>query len=498
MQISQNCLDLIKKWEKLVLNAYLDPVGIPTIGYGTIRYPNGQAVRLGDRISERNAEEYLSEECRKIALEISQLIKVPVNQNQFDALVSFSYNVGTGAFQGSTLLKKLNQGNYRGAANEFSRWVNAVVNGIKQKLPGLVSRRADEKKLFLKSGADKKPLEDEISEQDKATWLEGYRDENKKTVVVAWNQGQVVEILTLEKFNKELLASIFPQYKNAKYYVNAPANKPIPPGERISVFNISDISPSESPKLNRVLLRGSEGDDVKILQKRLKDLDFSPGEIDGFFGKKTELAVIEFKKNYFGIITPNFTTGIVESITWKKLWGDGPPISPPPTPITTNKNYLLLTKTSRKDRYGCYVLNLDYFKYGKLQDRLEVCCGAPGRQFFRTAARSRAMTGEPLPEGKWYINDLVWADGKDNYYGRIFQSGIGPVTVPLDYIEPGSTERSAIEIHIDWNRNYGSPGTVGCIATYNIADYKRFVSWLRDVNPRDLYVDWKLGTSPRP
>ena len=89
MQISQNCLDLIKKWEKLFLNAYLDPVGITTIGYGTIRYPNEQVVRLGDRISERNAEEYLSEECRKIALEISQIIKVPVNQNQFDALVSF-------------------------------------------------------------------------------------------------------------------------------------------------------------------------------------------------------------------------------------------------------------------------------------------------------------------------------------------------------------------------------------------------------------------------
>ncbi len=496
MRISQNCLDLIKKWEGLFLNAYIDPVGIPTIGYGTIRYPNGQTVRLGERISERDAEGYLRYECSKIAQEISKLIKVPVNQNQFDALVSFSYNVGTGAFQGSTLLRKLNQGDYQGAANEFSRWVNGVVNGVKQPLPGLVSRRADEQRLFLKRGGEKKCLEGEISEQDKVTWLEGYRDENKKTVVVAWNQGEVVEILTLEKFDKNFLTRIFPQYQNARYFVIAPANKPIPPGERISIADISDIhNQGKPPKLNRVLVRGSEGDEVRILQLRLKDLGYYPGELEPIFGKKTELAVIEFKKDYFGITTAN---GTVESITWKKLWGDAPPPTPPAPPPATNKNYLQLTKTSRKDRYGCYILNLDYFKNGKLQDRLEVCCGAPGRQFFRTAARSRAMTGEPLPEGKWYINDILWADIKDNYYGRIFQSGIGPVTVPLDYLEPGTTERSAIEIHIDWNRNYGSPGTVGCIATYNIADYKRLVSWLRDTDPRSLYVNWRLGTCPKP
>ncbi|MGK7923566.1 MAG: glycoside hydrolase family protein [Trichodesmium sp.] len=494
MEISQNCLELIKKWEGLLLNAYLDPVGIPTIGYGTTRYPNGEKVRLGERISERDAEAYLRYECSKIAREISQVIKVPLNQNQFDALVSFAYNVGTGAFQGSTLLRKLNQGDYQGAANEFSRWVNGVVNGVFQPLPGLVSRRADEKALFIRAGNEEKPLEGEISEQDKVTWLEGYRDENKKTVVVAWNQGEVVEILTLEKFDKDLLASIFPQYQNARYFVIAPANKPIPAGQRTSIFKLSDIySQGTPPKLNRVLVRGSEGDDVKNLQIRLRDLDYYTGAIDGFFGKKTELAVIDFKKDYFG--TDN---AIVESITWKRLWGNAPPPTPPAPPPTTNKNYLLLTKTNRKDRYGCYVLNLDYFKQGKLQDRLEVCCGAPGRQFFRTAARSRAMTGEPLPEGKWYVNDIIWADGRDNYYGQIFQSGIGPVTVPLDYLEPGTTERSAIEIHIDWNRNYGAPGTVGCIATYNIADYKTFIGWLRDTDPRSLYVDWKLGTCPKP
>ncbi|MEB3342783.1 glycoside hydrolase family protein [Okeania sp.] len=496
MEISQNCLDLIKKWEGLYLSAYLDPVGIPTIGYGTTRYPDGQKVRLGDRISERNAEAYLRYECSKTARELTKLITVPVNQNQFDALVSFSYNVGTGAFQGSTLRSKLNQGDYRGAANEFSRWVNGVVNGVFQPLPGLVSRRADEQRLFLTAGAEKKPLEGEFSKQDEVTWLEGYRDENKKTVVVAWKGGEVIEILTLEKFDKELLSNVFSQYQNASYYVIAPGNKKIPAGERISVNRLSDIyRQGTPPKLNRVLVRGSQGNDVRILQGRLTDLGYYSGEFEPIFGKKTELAVIEFKKDYFGPTAANST---VESITWNKLWGETPPPTPPVPPVTTNRNYLLLTKTNRKDQYGCYVLNLDYFKSGKIQDRLEVCCGAPTRQFFRTAAQSRAMTGEPLPEGRWYVNDILWADSKDNYYGRIFQSGIGPVTVPLDYLEPGTTERSAIEIHIDWNRSYGSPGTVGCIAAYNIADYKRFVSWLRETDPRDLYVDWKLGTCPKP
>ncbi|NEP90302.1 MAG: lysozyme [Okeania sp. SIO2C2] len=65
MEILQNCLNLVKKWEGLFLNANLDPVGIPTIGYGTIRYPNGKKVQLGERITERNAEFYLKYECDK-------------------------------------------------------------------------------------------------------------------------------------------------------------------------------------------------------------------------------------------------------------------------------------------------------------------------------------------------------------------------------------------------------------------------------------------------
>lgn len=90
MQISQKGLDLIKKFEGLRLWAYLDPAGIPTIGYGTIRYPNGQKVKLGDEITEQQAEAYLLNERSKFAKKVDELVDIfPLNQNQFNALVSF-------------------------------------------------------------------------------------------------------------------------------------------------------------------------------------------------------------------------------------------------------------------------------------------------------------------------------------------------------------------------------------------------------------------------
>ena len=120
MDISANALDLIKEFEGLRLKAYLDPVGIPTIGYGTIRYPDGHKVEMGNSISEAEAEAYLKFECDKFAADLTKtLTGIALNQNQFDALVSFSYNVGLGAFLGSTLLKKLKASDFAGAADEF-------------------------------------------------------------------------------------------------------------------------------------------------------------------------------------------------------------------------------------------------------------------------------------------------------------------------------------------------------------------------------------------
>lgn len=505
MKISPNCLELVKKWEGFRPEAYLDPVGIPTIGYGTIRYPNGNKVQLGDKITEHEAEAFLKLECDAVAREISKLVDgLSLNQNQFDALVSFCYNIGIGAFQNSTLLKKLKKKDITGASSEFEKWVNGTVNGKKTKLPGLVTRRKEEQELFEKQGGEGTPIEVEDSPQEQVTWLEGYRD-GDKNVIVAWKDTQVIEILTLESFIKDDLVAVLQQYKNAKEFRIAASDKTIPSGEQISVSGKEHPIPKviNPPKFKHLLVRGIEGDEVKELQKRLIELGYYQGKADGIFGKKTDEAIKDFQADYFSLAEAD---GRVGPRTWEKLWGDVPPAKNnsnsvnndlAPTPPTSGKNYLRLTKTQSKDTSGCYKLQLAYFKDGQFKDALEVCSGQPNKQLFRKGSESRALSGEPLPEGKWYISDLIWAAGKDNYNGAIHQSGIGPVTIPLKYVEPGKTQRSAIEIHIDWNRKT-SPGTAGCIGVYSIADYKQLVSWLRDTDPRDLFVDWKLGTCPQP
>lgn len=157
--------------------------------------------------------------------------------------------------------------------------------------------------------------------------------------------------------------------------------------------------------------------------------------------------------------------------------------------------HLLLTRTHQRDARGLEKLKLEYIKNGKTTDSLSVVSGAPGAQQFRTGARSRAGSLEPLPEGRWGIEDIAWAKSRDDYSGS-WGPALGPVSTPLRYLGPGSTERSAIEVHIDNNARY-APGTAGCIGIANEKDYRKFVEWLRDTDPRDLFVDYGLGTCPK-
>lgn len=137
-------IDLIKSFEGLKLNAYICPAGIPTIGYGTTRV-NGQTVQMGSIITESQAVGYLKADLQQFESAVNGAVKVPVTQNQFDALVSFTYNLGAGNLRSSTLLKKLNAGDYAGAADEFPKWNKA---GGKE-LAGLTRRRNAERDLFL-------------------------------------------------------------------------------------------------------------------------------------------------------------------------------------------------------------------------------------------------------------------------------------------------------------------------------------------------------------
>jgi Phage-related lysozyme (muraminidase) len=141
MKISQKGVNLIKQFEGLELKAYKDSVGVVTIGYGS----TGSHVSIGQVITEAQAEALLIKDLSRFESGVTDLVKVPLTQNQFDALVSFSFNLGLGNLKSSTLLKKLNLKDYAGASKEFERWNKA---GGKV-LNGLTRRRLAEKELFL-------------------------------------------------------------------------------------------------------------------------------------------------------------------------------------------------------------------------------------------------------------------------------------------------------------------------------------------------------------
>lgn len=138
---------LIKKYEGFKSKPYLCPAKVPTIGYGATYYPNGTKVKLTDpAITEAYASNLLEVMLRPYERAVDSYCRDDINQNQFDALVSFAYNLGNSALKGSTLLKKVNKNpNDPAIAKEFAKWVNA--NG--KKLSGLVKRRAEESALYF-------------------------------------------------------------------------------------------------------------------------------------------------------------------------------------------------------------------------------------------------------------------------------------------------------------------------------------------------------------
>ncbi|EQA1588789.1 lysozyme [Enterobacter hormaechei] len=145
MQTSENGIALIKEFEGCKLTAYQDSVGVWTIGYGWTQPVDGKPIRAGMTIKQETAERLLKTGLASYESDVSRLVKVGLTQGQFDALVSFTYNLGSRSLSTSTLLRKLNAGDYAGAADEFLRWNKA---GGKV-LSGLARRREAERALFL-------------------------------------------------------------------------------------------------------------------------------------------------------------------------------------------------------------------------------------------------------------------------------------------------------------------------------------------------------------
>ncbi|HED3853074.1 TPA: lysozyme [Enterobacter soli] len=145
MQTSDKGIALIKEFEGCKLTAYQDSVGVWTIGYGWTQPVDGKTIRVGMTIKQETAERLLKTGLVRYESDVSRLVKVGLTQGQFDALVSFTYNLGARSLSTSTLLRKLNSGDYAGAADEFLRWNKA---GGKV-LNGLTRRREAERALFL-------------------------------------------------------------------------------------------------------------------------------------------------------------------------------------------------------------------------------------------------------------------------------------------------------------------------------------------------------------
>ena len=143
-EVSEAGVRLVQEFEGCRLDAYLCPAGIPTIGYGA----TGPDIRMGMVWTQEQADARLVEDLARFADGVERLVEVDLSDNQFAAIVSFAFNVGLGALRDSTLLRKLNAGDYEGAADQFPRWARA--GG--RLMPGLSRRRLAERALFLDEG----------------------------------------------------------------------------------------------------------------------------------------------------------------------------------------------------------------------------------------------------------------------------------------------------------------------------------------------------------
>lgn len=148
MNLSQVGINLIKSFEGCRLTSYQDVGGVWTIGYG-----HTSNVYANMSITQQQADAFLEQDLQRFSQAVASAVKVPLNQYQFDALVSFCYNVGVHAFATSSLLKRLNRGDYSGACEEMDLWIHAGGKVVQ----GLVNRRNAEQALFNRVVETPKP-----------------------------------------------------------------------------------------------------------------------------------------------------------------------------------------------------------------------------------------------------------------------------------------------------------------------------------------------------
>ena len=447
-----DCFALIKKWEGLhkkrgdgQIESYLDPVNIWTIGYGsTFHRDLNRPIQPGDIISLQAAERWLSEEVGETAEDVNELCKVvPLTNGMFDALVSFSYNVGIGAFGESTLLRKLKERDYSGAAREFDRWVIGADNGVSRPLQGLVNRRNEEEELFKRDG-------------------------------------------------------LAPTGSPAAPLLGSPQS-----GIRVDSSTVVEVLPYKAAdiplKLRELLVENDVGEDCYILNCALAGLGLlrlapqpnkftsETAEAVRLFQRREALSRIDAK------VGPETKRAIENSLKRAR--------SPVPSPIPNGNNYCRLTRTSDVDNAGLVLLKLDFVTQNGVGDSITVYSGAPGNQEFLLYTDFRSVPGslQPIPQSRYTIGDIEFAGGIDNFTinwtdpsGDIGpKSALGPVWVGLTAQRPD--DRGDFGFHLDNNRlTNNSPGSAGCVCVETKTALKKLVKLLREYNPRLLVVDWGL------
>lgn len=161
LKTSKNGLEFISNWEGCVLKPYKDIAGLRTIGIGHLIKP-GENFPDGVLITKERALEILAEDVKLCEDAIKKNIKVPLGQNQFDALVSFGFNCGVGVYSNSGVATVLNAGKYAEVSTQLLSWSKARVNGVLQVVQGLYNRRKSESQLFMKADSATTPIADPV------------------------------------------------------------------------------------------------------------------------------------------------------------------------------------------------------------------------------------------------------------------------------------------------------------------------------------------------
>lgn len=223
----------IARREGNVLKAYLDSVGILTIGVGHTSMAGPPKVTKGMKITGAQSDEILQRDLASVEASVSSAVKVPLNQNEFDALVSLVFNIGAGAFKGSSVLKNLNAGNRAAAARSMLAWNKGTIGGKKVALKGLTMRRQEEREQFLRP-AKAAPAAPPVAQKP-------------------------VKVTPLPA---------------------APiADKPV------------KLEPVAAPA------QASNKEIIMTVQRRLKDLGYNPGGADGLIGPLTRGSILSFKND---------------------------------------------------------------------------------------------------------------------------------------------------------------------------------------------------------